>query len=388
MADFDFSTLITDRSPEDLQTLRNLLATPMADWTAEQLAQFNQALSKGAYNYTDLNRVTACMDYLNERLTAAGYVTGYNPIVVHPPEPPKPVSPLPDGYTQLEYIESTGTQYIDTRFYPNQDTRIIIDAQALSMSPEYFCIFGTRGSTNSKRYEFLKSGQSFYSPYNTSAGSTMAGTTVRGTIDKNKNITSFNEATFSTQNYSYFECDKSLLIFACNSNGNATLHGSIRVYSCKIYDNGTLVINLLPCKNNSGVVGLFDTVNNQFFENAGTGSFIAGPEIIQTSRINNGDRTKIDVSLSPYTWYESDAQTQTQMRRYLENVSRLKSVLTLPEDTADNPTDMNGLTIQAANDIEDILLVIQEYLVAMQKIFLRSGMIWAVSGGPGWYFGI
>ena len=71
--DFDFSTLITDRAPSDLELLRDLLSTPMSDWTAEQLAAFNQAASKGAYNYTDLNRVTACMDYLNERLTALGY---------------------------------------------------------------------------------------------------------------------------------------------------------------------------------------------------------------------------------------------------------------------------------------------------------------------------
>ena len=26
---------------------------------------------------------------------------------------------LPEGYTQVEYIESTGTQYIDTLFYPS-----------------------------------------------------------------------------------------------------------------------------------------------------------------------------------------------------------------------------------------------------------------------------
>ncbi len=67
---FDFSTLITDRSPEDLQALRDLLATPMADWTAEQLAEFNRAASKGAYNYTDLNRVTQCMEYINKRLVS------------------------------------------------------------------------------------------------------------------------------------------------------------------------------------------------------------------------------------------------------------------------------------------------------------------------------
>ena len=40
MADFDFSTLVTDRSAADLELLRDLLSTPMSDWTAEQLAAF------------------------------------------------------------------------------------------------------------------------------------------------------------------------------------------------------------------------------------------------------------------------------------------------------------------------------------------------------------
>lgn len=75
---FDFSTLVTDRSPSDLELLRDLLSTPMSDWTAEQLAAFNQAASKGAYNYTDLNRVTACMDYLAGVFQGLGYaVPGY-----------------------------------------------------------------------------------------------------------------------------------------------------------------------------------------------------------------------------------------------------------------------------------------------------------------------
>ena len=93
---FDFSTLITDRSPGDLQALRDLLATPMADWTAEQKAEFMLARSKGAYNYTDLNRVIAAMDDINERLTAAGYVTGYQPIIVH-----SEVGPAMDANTIL-----------------------------------------------------------------------------------------------------------------------------------------------------------------------------------------------------------------------------------------------------------------------------------------------
>ena len=77
--DFDFSTLITDRSASDLELLRDLLSTPMSDWTAEQLAQFNQALSKGAYNYTDLNRVGAAMVYLRDRLNDNGYGLDISP---------------------------------------------------------------------------------------------------------------------------------------------------------------------------------------------------------------------------------------------------------------------------------------------------------------------
>ena len=84
MAEFDFATLVTNRSQADLDTLRALLAVPLADWTAGQLAEFNQAISKGSYNYTDLNRVTACMDYLNEVLTGLGYETGYHGIIIHP----------------------------------------------------------------------------------------------------------------------------------------------------------------------------------------------------------------------------------------------------------------------------------------------------------------
>lgn len=77
---FDFSTLVTDRSQADVEALRALLQKPMSEWTEAEKAEFNLASSKGAYNASDLNRVTACMDNLNDRLTALGYQTGYSPV--------------------------------------------------------------------------------------------------------------------------------------------------------------------------------------------------------------------------------------------------------------------------------------------------------------------
>jgi hypothetical protein len=51
----------------------------------------------------------------------------------------------------------------------------------------------------------------------------------------------------------------------------------MKLYSFKLYDNGTLIRNYIPAKRASdSVIGLYDTVNNEFYENAGTGTFIAG----------------------------------------------------------------------------------------------------------------
>ena len=78
--------LITDRTQADVDTLTELLGKPFAQWTAEEAAWFREASSKGAYNYTDLNRVTEAMQYLDDVFLAYGYTTGYVSILVHPGE--------------------------------------------------------------------------------------------------------------------------------------------------------------------------------------------------------------------------------------------------------------------------------------------------------------
>ena len=376
MADFDFSTLVTDRAPADLSVLRGLLSTPMEDWTAEQLAAFNQAISKGAYNYTDLNRVTACMDYLNERLTAAGYVTGYQRIRI----PHKGGSGLPEGYTELEYIESTGTQYISTglSLSPNAKLSMIVShyewqmwtsffgarVSSSSTSPLQFA-FGSTANTNELRVDYFGDNSAFTA----------------------ENIEQLTEIVQDGNQFSGFDTTltlnesiaepiyQPLILFGLNNAGTISNLSKFRMYRCQIYDYGDLIGDYIPCENPSGEVGLYDTVTAEFYRNSGTGEFAAGPEVPETGPI-----------LDPYTWYEDDTPTATQMVRYLQNVSALRETLTLPEDTAQVPGNMAGLTQTEANNIESILNVIHQYLVAMQAVFLRAGMGWAVSGGPGYYF--
>lgn len=280
MPDFDFSTLITDRAPADLEALRDLLATPMADWTAEQLAAFNAAISKGAYNYTDLNRVTACMDYLNERLVGCGYETGYHPIIVHTETPP-PTPTLPEGYTELEYIESTGSQYIDTGFHPTQATRIIMDVQMTTLNPtDHEWFFGARrsGSVDAFGFFWNYSAQKFGATYGNQQVdiSSDVGKNERIIIDQNRNILSFNGVQYNFPETT-FSSPVSLPLLARNTNGALACFTSAKLYSCKIYDDDVLVRDFVPCQTDIGTVGLYDTINAQFYGNSGTGTFLAAP---------------------------------------------------------------------------------------------------------------
>lgn len=71
--------LITDRAQSDVDYLRGLLARHMATWTQEETEWFLQAVSKGAYNYTDLNRVDTAVEYLAEELRRRGYAPKVSP---------------------------------------------------------------------------------------------------------------------------------------------------------------------------------------------------------------------------------------------------------------------------------------------------------------------
>lgn len=364
---FDFSTLITDRSPADLELLRDLLSTPMGEWTAEQLAAFNQAASKGAYNYTDLNRVTACMEYLDGTLRGYGYRTGYQRIIV--PHIGGGGSALPEGYTELEYIQSTGTQYIDTGFKPNQDTRVAMNVSGVSASSGTAALFGGRTANGSSSFAIWALSGVIRSDYGSNLLQTNQPYATVQSIDKNKNVIVLNEIE-NTQPYSTFQAGASLTIFTINdaASGVDNRMVSMRLYSCQVYDNGTLIRNFVPCQDPTGNVGLYDLVGAQFYGNAGSGAFTAGPEV---------PAPEPEPTLDPYTWYEVDIPTASQMAQYLSNVLSIWDTImgdpTLPETMA-------NLTQEEANQIEAALIEINTAIEQIVAGMARSNSFTFWSG--------
>lgn len=186
---------------------------------------------------------------------------------------------LPDGYVRMTCIESSGTQYIDTGFKPNQNTRVICDIQLMSGYEAFVSIFGTRDQNSSTAANMyclsLVDTNKFRTDYfGTTADLTVTSSISRMKIDKNKNITTINSET-ATNIMQSGQCAYSLFLFSLNSIGNSQSLSKMRMYHCQIFDNNLLVRNFIPCKNPSNVVGLFDTVTKTFYTNSGTGTFTA-----------------------------------------------------------------------------------------------------------------
>ena len=179
---------------------------------------------------------------------------------------------LPEGYTQLDYIESTGTQYISTNLSGEgnwnlklQGTEITNNTQIIicrsSLAGYWF------GITSSSVNGYYGVGSSNYVPILGTELVTVnlisKNTYIEGTVN-NENIPRRNTAEQTTANYTFF------------ADNNGSYYSKCKLYEAKFYQNNILKANLIPCKNANNEIGLYDMVNNVFYINQGTGTFIAG----------------------------------------------------------------------------------------------------------------
>lgn len=183
-----------------------------------------------------------------------------------------------ETYEVLEYIESTGTQYIDTGVIPNQDTKVEMEVMFNDVTSAE-CLWCARGTSNANSFVMFKLQTNFRCDYNTTLGTINSFTIVENTkykvcMDKNKAyvdddlLYTHEEATFTSPSSLTL-----MMSYVASPTNNQSNFGHFKMYSCKIYDNGVLVRNFAPIKTEKGAVGLLDQVNNLAYYNAGTGTF-------------------------------------------------------------------------------------------------------------------
>lgn len=172
------------------------------------------------------------------------------------------VNILPSGYQLLDYIVCTGDQYLDTGVTGNSYIKAALDFNITEL------ISGTP--------------RSIFGRYTTSTGSISVALGITNTVTRFANRSKSYDWTVGDHTFevsragtvrdgvtSTWSAPSSITTGSLYLGYSGTVDkfkGYIR--SCKIWDNDVLVRDFIPCKNTSNVVGMYDTVNEVFYQSA------------------------------------------------------------------------------------------------------------------------
>ena len=184
---------------------------------------------------------------------------------------------LPEGYTALEYIQSSGSQYIDTGRKLTQDSDITIDFSIVGEIKRDAGVFGSRESASKNNLTLFQNMDpivftgdfSEYKNHRFSVTSSLERTKIR----MNKAGVWVNDILKkSWSDVADFETPTNGLIFDVGNNNWSGNKAVMRLYS---YTDGS-VQQLVPCLDANGVPCLYDLIGRTTLYNQGTGSFTWG----------------------------------------------------------------------------------------------------------------
>lgn len=203
------------------------------------------------------------------------------------------VTNLPSNYTQLEYVEMNGKQWFDTDFQVAADT-------------DNFIVETSVKWTNTAKRQLMgyNGGVSGYFGINASGKYEIGGATGAG-------------ITASTNSYDNLRAirNKTNKIWSLYVNNNLLRNygapddrsGKFQVgclissseYSCycqmkyfKIYQNDELKYSLMPARDATGVIGMYDTVNAKFYKSATSTDFVSGAQSNPTQLLDSSIYTE------------------------------------------------------------------------------------------------
>lgn len=189
--------------------------------------------------------------------------------------------PVSESYTELAYIESTGTQYIDTGIIGRSGIEIYLDYEFTQITTTAQTVWGAiNNETDTRIYVGHTRGLFGYGVAYATKLSPDAGTRYKmhAKLYKGDQTITVNgkKVNGGVVNVAY-NTELSTYLFALNSARKPSSYCYAKIYSCRILTDGVPVRDFVPCRRNSdGAVGMYDRVSDAFFGNLGTGEFIAG----------------------------------------------------------------------------------------------------------------
>lgn len=268
--------------------------------TQEQLDETNAEVERAKMVYNALPKVTGT----GTEITLNDIAECPMPMSLRPSATSQATSILPDGYTQVNYIEATGLQLINTNYVPTQNTVVEVDFKSNKTADEPFTsLFGVQysgtegrfyvlfGSTNTIQVNIPRNALQYACllengniEYNNapSTGAYWTNDRAKYVLDIANKIVKINDRTWDLSRLTGdFVSPANSLRLLSRFNGNTGTPDANRskglLYGAKIYEGTTLLHNYIPCyRNSDNEVGVYDIVGDSFYASSSTTPFTYG----------------------------------------------------------------------------------------------------------------
>lgn len=193
---------------------------------------------------------------------------------------------LPEGYTAVNYLQSSGAQWIEMGVAPNQNTKAVLKIKINVFGSRGASLIGSRTDGNSNnqfttyiddyggtRFLFRMDGQPQAISWTGLTTDkiytvTLSGTEMKAELEDGTTVFS---KTFSVND---FTSTMTMALFRAKNVAGDYFYG--RIYSCKHYNGNELIQDFVPCLDADGKPCMFDLVSQKPFYNKGSGSFTWG----------------------------------------------------------------------------------------------------------------
>ena len=188
-------------------------------------------------------------------------------------------SRLPDGYTELEYINKPDNAYVDTGIkFKSENVRIELVASYVSMAGG---MFGAQNASNTNSALLIYSNHLYAGVQGFTSTEVLSGNRALITIVANNGNITLTPASGTAVNYTYtgsIQSENGWHIGGMLSRNTVFANSVGTIGTVKIWDNGSLVLNAIPAQRGDEV-GFYDTVQERFLPADSENKFTAGPAV-------------------------------------------------------------------------------------------------------------
>lgn len=195
---------------------------------------------------------------------------------------------LPSEYQEVEHIESTGTQYIDTGIIGKSGLKFSckLSISRITLGSPFFGCYGNgqrcylsilNSTTGNIGYSYMSSTYS-----NTEISANTFYDMETDFSSNNQSLKIDGETVLTTENAGTLNTRMNVFLFGYNFSGKFDKNYPvyIKLHSATIYDGDELVRNFIPCyRKSDNKIGMYDTVTDTFYTNQGTGAFLKGNDV-------------------------------------------------------------------------------------------------------------